>query len=124
MTRVLGDAFDAYTAYNPTGLAPSDVPQERKDELLHSIRISVYQLIGLAAGTMILSTAMISLWICIGERVAKRVRAQVYTAIAVRKMEWFDLGMGLVEDGQPQNDGQDQDGSSLGAGGLMAKFGR
>jgi len=120
MTRVLGDAFNFFTAYNPTGLAPGDVPQERKDELMRGILRAVWQLCALAGGTVILSTAMISAWIAVGERVAGGLRTDVYAACSTKRMSWFDGGMGLAGSAA----GADGGDSSIGAGGLMARFAR
>lgn len=133
MSRILGDVFDAYTAYNPTALPSRAIPQANKDELLRKILKGVWQLSILSIATMALSTAMISAWIVIGEKVATSLRSRVYISISQRKMQWFDLGMGLsgeddeqgADEGHGQSDGQSgADGSSIGAGGLMAKFAR
>ncbi|PWN20351.1 hypothetical protein BCV69DRAFT_206762 [Microstroma glucosiphilum] len=129
MTRVLGEAFDAYTSYNPTGLPSSEVPRVQKDNLLASMGNNAWHLAVLGAGTMILSTAMISVWIVIGERVAGRLRSRVYASVSQRKMEWFDLGMGADQDSTEQDEkGETEAGAEseggIGCGGLMAKFAR
>lgn len=115
MTLVIGDAFDAYTAYNPSSQSSSAISQERKDALMHGVTKSIWQLCILAACTMVLSTSMISLWIVVSERVAIGWRLRVYSAVSNQPMAWFDKGMG--------GNGADSEESS-GAGGLMSKFAR
>lgn len=129
MTKVLGNAFNAYTAFNPSSLPVDQISKEAKDLLMKKILRSVWQLCALAAGTMILSTSMISVWICIGEKNARRLRENLYQKISERKMEWFDGGMGLdlEQEGESEKtDGTEESsgGGSVGAGGLMSKFAR
>jgi len=123
MTKVLGNAFNTYTAFNPTSLPVDQIPQERKDLLMKNILTSVWQLAALAAGTMILSTSMISTWICIGEKNARRLREKLYERISESKMEWFDGGMGLEMESEDEK-AEGGESSSVGAGGLMSKFAR
>lgn len=129
MSRILGQLFDAYTAYNPEGLPASEISAQRKAELMRKIVQGVWHLALVGLAVMILSTLMISAWIVIGEKVASRLRRRVYVSVSQRKMEWFDMGAGAEETGENDPDGAKIDSdvatsSSLGAGGLMAKFSR
>ncbi|EPQ26776.1 uncharacterized protein PFL1_05754 [Pseudozyma flocculosa PF-1] len=127
MAKVIGKAFDAFTAYNPQGLPHHAIAQADKDHLMHKVLETVYILIGLAAATLVSSTLMISIWVCVGERVAQRLGSRVYAAVAANKMAWFDTGMGTDDEGQAANgaegssDGKADEGG-IGPGGLMAKF--
>ena len=126
MAKLLGRAFDAFTAYNPMALSNDAIPQQNKDHLMSKILHTVEFLIGLAGLTLFIATVQIALWVCIGERVAKRLRTSVYNAVAAKKMDWFDLGMGIENDDPNAADEHDssQNEGGLGAGGLMAKFAR
>lgn len=111
MTIVVGQAFDTF-AHFPSTLNP---PQEARSDLLHGIGLVAVYLAAIAAGTFFFSGALSALWITFGERTVMRLRRLVYTAVASREMEWFDLGAGA-----DQGEGEE----SVGAGGLMAKFAR
>lgn len=112
MTRVIGQVFDALARYP----ASTDPPAEAKHKLLHDVGIASLELVALAAGTLLLSSLMASLWMWVGERNALRLRKAVYDSISRREMQWFDLKVGA----------DNSDGSSApeGAGGFMAKFTR
>lgn len=114
MTKVLGDAFNAYTAFNPQGLPAAQISQAARDQLMRSILRSVWQLCALAGGTMLLSTAMTTAWIAVGERTASALRQKVYRACDAKSMSWFDQGLA----------GTEGETGSIGAGGLMARFAR
>lgn len=114
MTFVVGQAFDAF-AHFPTASNPS---QSSKDDLLHSVGIAALELIGLAVGSLALSSITSCLWIWIGEMNVMGLRKAVYTAISQKDLSWFDTNMGAEE--APVDDHQ----APLGAGGLMAKFSR
>jgi len=111
MTVVVGQAFDTFARF-PFTSKPS---QEDRAELLRGIgQVAIY-LAAIAAGAFVLSGALSALWIWFGERTVMRLRRLVYSAVASREMEWFDLGAGA-----DQAEGEE----SIGAGGLMAKFAR
>ncbi|CAO1638675.1 unnamed protein product [Sympodiomycopsis kandeliae] len=123
MTKILGNAFDAYTQYDGT--------QGGKDRLMDSMVQVVWHLCLLALGTMILSTSMITVWVVVGEMVAFEWRKNLYVSISQKKMDWFDLGMGskVTEEqdtSAAEEGGHEEDGGSgaFGSGGLMAKFAR
>ncbi|PWN45997.1 P-loop containing nucleoside triphosphate hydrolase protein [Ceraceosorus guamensis] len=120
MTRIIGDAFDAFAKFNPTSMPNDQIPQERRDALMSSVATSIWRLCALGVGTMILSTSMISAWIALGERVASGLRLKVYTACDQKRLDWYDCDMGTKSTGQEHS----EDGTGIGAGGLMARFAR
>lgn len=111
MAIVVGQAFDAFARF-PVSSDPS--PAARAD-LLHDLGLVALYLAAISAGVFLLSGALSALWIWFGERTVMRLRRIVYTAIASREIEWFDLGAGA-----DLGEGEE----SVGAGGLMAKFAR
>ncbi|KAG9121465.1 hypothetical protein FRC07_002574, partial [Ceratobasidium sp. 392] len=120
MTRVIGQAFDAFAAFpSPEAqllLSPSDL-EAAKSKLLKDVGITAVQLLALAGGSLLLSSAMSCLWIWVAERNVMRLRRRIYEAVSTRQMEWFDAQMAQSEE---QEDGTDVSG----AGGMMAKFAR
>ncbi|PWN35013.1 P-loop containing nucleoside triphosphate hydrolase protein [Meira miltonrushii] len=119
MAKVIGGAFDAFTQYNREQLSPDLVPQSQKDAFMHSIVGVIWKFCALGVGTLILSTTMISLWIIIGERVAKEWRLETYAKMDKNEMSWYEVTLS-------KNAGisSTAEGGSVGAGGLMAKFSR
>ncbi|WFD32603.1 ABC-type xenobiotic transporter [Malassezia sp. CBS 17886] len=108
MTHVVGRAFAAFVAFDPA--------QRGADAALRSsILVDVYTLLGLAAGTLLMRSAMVALWMYVGDRGAQGWQAYVYRSVARNPAAWFDLGMGL--------DGAGPDGAGdMGAGGLMGLY--
>ncbi|KAJ7285724.1 P-loop containing nucleoside triphosphate hydrolase protein [Mycena rebaudengoi] len=102
MTLVIGQAFDAFAKFP---LTPNP-PESAKHALLHAMGIAAFQLIGLAAGSVALSSIMSCLWIWTGEH--------------NKDMVWFDTKMGA--EGAVHT--SDEEHGPLGAGGLMSKFTR
>lgn len=117
MAKIIGAAFNAFTAFNPTNLPPAIVPQAAKDRFMHDIVRAIWELCALAAGTMVLSTGMISVWIVVGEKVARGWRLFVYSEMSKRGMKWYDVDL-------QENAGEEHGIGGVGAGGLMAKFAR
>jgi ATP-binding cassette subfamily B (MDR/TAP) protein 1 len=111
MTFVVGQAFDAFAHFPIT----PDPPQAAKDALLRDVGIAALQLIGLAAGALALGSLTSCLWIWIGETNAMTLRKAIYVAVSQKNLTWFDM--------HTTNDGPSTE-SSVGAGGLMAKFSR
>jgi ATP-binding cassette subfamily B (MDR/TAP) protein 1 len=109
MAIFVGQAFDTFARFP---LTPNPPPEARAD-LLHGIGLVALYLGAIAAGVFFLSGALSAFWTWFGERTVMRLRRLVYTAVASREMEWFDLGAGA-----------DQGEENVGAGGLMAKFAR
>ncbi|KAF7338206.1 hypothetical protein MVEN_02045700 [Mycena venus] len=116
MTLVIGQAFDAFAKFP---LTPNP-PQSAKDTLLHAMAIAAFELIGLAVGSVALSSLMSSLWIWTGEHNVMALRKRVYAAVTQKDMVWFDTKMGA--EGTIQS--AEEEHGPLGAGGLMAKFTR
>ncbi|KAG9031180.1 hypothetical protein FRB95_003084 [Tulasnella sp. JGI-2019a] len=117
MTKVIGQVFDALARY-PLSTLP---PDQAKHKLLHDVGIGALELLAMAAGTLLLSSLMASLWMWVGERNALRLRKAIYQSVTNREMEWFDLKMGQDDNNEKGSDGK---GSDAGAGGSMAKFSR
>ncbi|KAF8692795.1 P-loop containing nucleoside triphosphate hydrolase protein, partial [Rhizoctonia solani] len=115
MTRVIGQAFDAFARFpSPAAqesLSPDDLAAV-KSRLLREVGLTAIQLLALAGGSLLLGSAMSSLWIWVAEKNVMRLRRGVYEAVTTRRMEWFDAQMSQSEDG------------TTGAGGMMAKFAR
>lgn len=113
MTFVIGQAFDAFANF-PLIANPS---QSAKDQLLRSVGIAALELVGLAVGSLALSSLTSSLWIWTGENNVMALRKRVYTSVTQKDMVWFDTKMGAEGNVQSSE-------GPLGAGGLMAKFTR
>ncbi|KAG8877670.1 hypothetical protein FRB97_003197 [Tulasnella sp. 331] len=118
MTRIIGFTFDAFAAY-PLSTLPHD---QAKDKLMHDITLGALELLGLSAGTLLLSSLMATLWMWVGERNALRLRKSIYKSVTSREMEWFDLKMGQDDQNQSSSSAKEQ--SDTGAGGMMSKFSR
>ncbi|KAJ7125492.1 P-loop containing nucleoside triphosphate hydrolase protein [Mycena crocata] len=116
MTLVIGQAFDAFAKFPLT----PDPPQEAKDTLLHAMAVAAFELMGLAVGSVVLSSIMSSLWIWTGEHNVMALRKRVYAAVTQKDMVWFDTKMGA--EGTIQS--AEEEHGPLGAGGLMSKFTR
>ncbi|KAJ7632730.1 P-loop containing nucleoside triphosphate hydrolase protein [Roridomyces roridus] len=114
MTLVIGQAFNAFAKFP---LTPNP-PQSAKDTLLHAMAIAAFELIGLAVGSVALSSVMSCLWIWTGEQNVMALRKRVYAAVTQKDMVWFDTKMGT--EGSVQS-AEDEHGP-IGAGGLMSKF--
>lgn len=111
MTFVVGQAFDAFAHFPIT----PDPPQAAKDTLLRDVGIAALQLIGLGAGALALGSLTSCLWIWIGETNAMALRKAIYVAVSQKDLTWFDI--------HTTTDSSSTE-SSVGAGGLMAKFSR
>ncbi|KAI0043061.1 P-loop containing nucleoside triphosphate hydrolase protein [Auriscalpium vulgare] len=115
MTLVIGQVFNTFAKFTVI----AEPTQHDKHVLLHEIAVDALELLGLAAGSLALSSVTSSLWIWTGERNAMTIRKRVYAAVASREMIWFDMKMG-AEDSVESAEGD----GPVGAGGLMAKFAR
>lgn len=110
MTLVIGKAFYAFAQFP---LTPNP-PQEAKDALLRGVGMAAVQLVGLAVGSLVLSSATSWLWIWTGERNAREVREWIFKRVMKKEMAWFDDKMGNEDGGN----------GAVGAGGFMTKFTR
>lgn len=115
MSKVIGKAFDEFTAYNPASLPPSSILPSVHHDFLGKILTSVYALLALSAVTLVISTVCVSVWICLGERTASRVRRSLFASVMSKKMAWYDTGLGLTSE---------QDGVEISPAGLMTKTAR
>jgi ATP-binding cassette subfamily B (MDR/TAP) protein 1 len=112
MTRVIGAQFDTFAAYPLKDANAGD-----KHALLRGVGIAALQLLGLACGSLVLSSITSSLWICTGEKNVASIRKTVFGRVANMNMAWFDT-QSPAEGAAASEDGP------IGAGGLMAKFAR
>ncbi|KAJ9474629.1 putative Alpha-factor-transporting ATPase (putative) [Pseudozyma hubeiensis] len=117
MSKVIGKAFDAFASYNPTSLPPTSIPSSSNHHFLSRILTTVYALLALSAITFIISTVSVSIWICLGERTAARIRRSVFSSVMGKKMSWYDTGMSLSSSA-----GDDE--VEISPAGLMTKFAR
>lgn len=118
MTFVIGQAFDAFARFP---LTPNP-PTQAKDDLLRGVGFAALELVGLAVGSLALSSVTSSLWIWSGEMNVMALRKAVYLSVTAKDMSWFDTHMGMA-DGNKLTRTDENDGP-IGAGGLMAKFTR
>jgi ATP-binding cassette subfamily B (MDR/TAP) protein 1 len=118
MTFVIGQAFDAFARFP---LTPNP-PTQAKDNLLHGVGFAALELVGLAVGSLALSSVTSCLWIWTGEMNVMALRKAVYQSVTAKDMSWFDTHMGM-SDGNKLTRADENDGP-IGAGGLMAKFTR
>ena len=114
MTFVIGQSFDAFARFPLTSPSQSD-----KDTLLHNVGLAALELVGLAVGSLALSSVESCLWIWNGEVVVRELRRKVYRAVVGKDMVWFDCRMGAESSVITS-----EDDGPIGAGGLMAKFTR
>lgn len=109
MTLVVGQVFNSF-AHFPL----SNPSQQDRDRLMHDVGIQALELVGLAAGSVILSSITSCLWIWTGEHNAMALGKRVYRSVTGKDMAWFDTKMG--------SDASQTD--SIGAGGMMTQFQR
>lgn len=118
MTLIIGSSFNAFATY------PLDIwlaTDQQKHDLKAKIAMGSFKLIGMGVGFVALNSIMAGLWVMVGERIARRLRNEVFTKIGTREMSWFDLGMGAGDGGDEKVEGKQE---GTGAAGLMAKFTR
>ena len=118
MSQVVGDSFNSF-AFFP--LDPTTATEEQKDTLRHDIKIASLSLMAMGCGFILLHTLMCALWVWVGERNIRTIRREVYRTVGAREMEWYDLGMGVHDGGE--EDDEDKE-AGVGAAGLMSKFNR
>ena len=111
MTKMVGATFAALTDFSTT---PPPVTNADRHRLMERIKVVSLEFVGLGLATIVIGSAMMTLWVYIGETVAMRLRERLFYAIRGKPMEWFDKGMGTEND----------KGGDGGAAGLMAKFSR
>ena len=118
MSQVVGDSFNSFAFYP---LDPTTATEEQKHSLRHDIKIASLSLMAMGCGFILLHTLMCGLWVWVGERNIRTVRREVYRTVGAREMEWYDLGMGIHDGGE--EDDEDKE-AGVGAAGLMSKFNR
>jgi ATP-binding cassette, subfamily B (MDR/TAP), member 1 len=114
MTLVVGQVFNAFSTFSlslPT-------TQSSKDQLLHNIGISAIQLLGLAIGSLVLSSIVSGLWIWTGEYNVAAVRKWFYRNVTGKDMSWFDIK--TTSDSQDGSEATPE--GTSGAAGLMSNF--
>ena len=107
MTHLIGQAFNAMAKF--PSVSPTDADRHH---LRHAVGFVSLELVGLAVGSLVLSSVMSGLWLRVGEITVMRVRSKVFQAVVERDIEWFDaLGVSDAEKGS----------EGVGAGGLDRK---
>ena len=114
MSKVIGEVFDVFVLFP---VDASMATQAQKDALSAGVRINTIKLVGAGAAALILNYAKGALWSRHGEILLDRLRKAVFDGIQNKGMSWFDLGMGMRDEDQ-------EEGETVGVGGLMAKFTR
>jgi ATP-binding cassette subfamily B (MDR/TAP) protein 1 len=120
MTVLLAQTFNALSAFvtvtqgNPS---PAALDQAKHDLLSTILRISAI-LIGLCFVKLALNASAGSFFAVSGETTVRRLRREVYDGVSSKPLAWFDLGMGMKQDGP---DG-DAEASTQGSAGLMSRF--
>lgn len=112
MSSVIGDAFEIFALYP---LVTVNATQAQRDALNSGIREKSTLLAAAGLYAVVINYAKTVMWQWHGEMIAGKLRQKVFEGVQTKRMEWFDLGMGLRED-------DTIDGETIGAGGLMAKF--
>jgi ATP-binding cassette subfamily B (MDR/TAP) protein 1 len=80
---------------------------------MKEVGIVSIELLGLALGTIVISSLLSAFWVKVGEENIDSVREYAFKNIMGKNLEWFDIKV---------NAGDDVEGSANAAGGLMAKF--
>lgn len=114
MSKVIGEVFDVFVGF-PTDAALA-TPEDRA-RLSSGVAQNTIKLCVAGAAALALNYAKGAFWQRHGEAVVDRLRKAVYAGVQNKSMAWYDLGMGMREEDQ-------EEGESIGAGGLMAKFTR
>jgi ATP-binding cassette subfamily B (MDR/TAP) protein 1 len=114
MSKVIGEVFDVFVLFP---VDASMATQAQKDALSAGVKVNTIKLVGAGAAALVLNYAKGALWSRHGEILVDRLRKAVFEGIQNKGMSWFDLGMGMREEDQ-------EEGETVGAGGLMAKFTR
>jgi ATP-binding cassette subfamily B (MDR/TAP) protein 1 len=111
MSKIIGEAFDVFVRFplDARGATSAD-----KDALMKGITTTTIELVGAGAAALVLNYAKGALWARHGEMVVDRLRKAVFDGVQEKGMTWFDMGMGMREEDQ-------EEGETVGAGGLMAK---
>jgi ATP-binding cassette subfamily B (MDR/TAP) protein 1 len=114
MSNVIGEAFEIFEMYP---LTTTSATSAERTALVSGVAKTSIKLAGAGGYAIVLNYAKGVLWARHGEALVSRLREAVYAGVQSKRMEWFDLGMGLREEETGQSE-------TIGAGGLMAKFTR
>ena len=114
MSIVIGDVFDILVKFP---VVANMATEEQKSALRDGVMTNTLKFIAAGAVALTLNYAKAALWQLHGETLVDRLRRAVFEGVQNKQMAWYDLGMGLREEDQ-------EEGETIGAGGLMAKFTR
>lgn len=114
MSKVIGEVFDVFVLFP---IDASTATQAQKDALSAGVKVNTMKLVGAGSAALVLNYAKGALWTRHGEILVDRLRKAVFEGIQNKGMAWFDLGMGMREEDQEEEE-------TVGVGGLMAKFTR
>ncbi|KAF9265397.1 P-loop containing nucleoside triphosphate hydrolase protein [Marasmius fiardii PR-910] len=91
MTLVVGQVFQSFSIFP---LPPAIPSPEDKKKLLHDVGISAIYLIGLAVGSVVLSSITSALWISVGEHNVLALRRRLFKFLSTRPLSWYDVNIG------------------------------
>ncbi|KAL0062992.1 ATP-dependent permease [Marasmius tenuissimus] len=91
MTVVVGQVFQSFSIFP---LPPATPTSEDKAKLLHDVGISAIYLIGLAVGSVVLSSVTSALWISVGEHNVLSLRQRLFKFLSTRPLSWYDMNLG------------------------------
>ena len=83
MAIFLGRFFDAFADFGAGKISP--------DKLMDRSLTSVYALLGVGAGTILLKSGMFAAWLSFGEMQAKSIRDELFQALLEKDIEWFEM---------------------------------
>lgn len=83
MAIFLGRFFDAFADFGAGKIS--------SDKLMDRTLTSVYALLGVGAGTILLKSGMFAAWLSFGEMQAKSVRDELFKALLEKDLEWFEM---------------------------------
>ncbi|KAG7088675.1 hypothetical protein E1B28_012647 [Marasmius oreades] len=91
MTIVVGQVTQSFSIFP---LPPAIPSPEDKRKLLHDVGISAISLIGLAIGSVVLSSITSALWISVGEHNVLALRRRLFKFLSTRPLSWYDINIG------------------------------
>lgn len=79
MTHVIGQAMAIFAS-------SSDADADARHHLMHTMSVVALEFVGLAIGSLALSSLMSTFWVWVGERIVKRLRHEVFLAATSREI--------------------------------------
>jgi hypothetical protein len=98
------------------------VLESAKHELLSTVLRIAITLVGMCFAKMALNTLAGCFFALSGATTVRRLRCEVYAGVSSKSIAWFDLGMGMKQDGPELAEGEA--GDAQGSAGLSSRFAR